>query len=483
MTSKVYAPNVHLFAFHLKTSQPTTLLWDKCNQIFSEKFGVTKQLEIEEKSGYRVDLLKDKTTDDVAFHFGSNVILDNTSLAVTGVATPVRIQDTYALALNLRRPELEQNQTQPTQPVPSSFLEKLNPAGCLMPEQIGSSLGQTLVLTVWYTQQKRWVPWKLLQNRQELRQLADECLRAFIPAQIPCPHFNQAGELFGSPIFEYGVYNQSEKYCHILVWIFWEPEASDKFIDYYSKFINLFCYRNKVIRAYQLNRQVYKVIKTEYQNIEEYFDNTFQNWPASQSLSQGELNKFKEEIKSVSQKALDYSRLLRDLEHYRLTITINAENYKRELTDISSKLPQDDLSFLETFFNDCRLFQEQIKSDLGYFGNGAGLLEQALSAIRARVEIEQAEREKRLQRSIALVGTGLAVSAISSQTAGKPVESIITQLDPKQSLDCPTAGFTPCLTYSFWFVLFHVGVGAIAALILNGIINLVSKDVTKGNRE
>ncbi|AOY81527.1 hypothetical protein BJP36_18030 [Moorena producens JHB] len=189
-------------------------------------------------------------------------------------------------------------------------------------------------------------------------------------------------------------------------------------------------------------------------------------------MSQGELNKFKDDIKSVSQKALDYSRLLRDLDHYRLTITINAENYKRELRDISGKLPQDDLSFLETFFNDCRLFQEQIQSDLGYFGNGAALLEQALSAIRARVDIDQAEREKRLERWIALVGTGLAVSGISSQTAGKPLESII---DPKQSLDCPKTGVTPCLTYSVVFVLFHVAVGAIAAFILNGIINLVSK--------
>ncbi|NEQ63668.1 MAG: hypothetical protein F6K53_42750, partial [Moorea sp. SIO4A1] len=193
MTSKVYAPNVHLFAFHLKTSQPTTLLWDKCNEIISQEFRVTKQLEIEEQSGYRVDLLKDKTTDDVALHFGSNVMLDNTSLAVTGVATPLRIQDTYALALNLRRPELEQNQTQPTQPVPSSFLEKLNPAGCLMPEEIGSSLGQTLLLTVWDREQKPWVPSNLLQHPQEIRKLADECLRAFIPAQIPCPHFNQEG--------------------------------------------------------------------------------------------------------------------------------------------------------------------------------------------------------------------------------------------------------------------------------------------------
>lgn len=482
MTSKVYAPNVHLFAFHLKNSEANNLLWDKCNEIISQKFGVTKQLEIEEIEGYRVDLLKDKTADDVAFHFESKVFLDDTSLPITGAATPLRIQDTYALALNLRRPELEENQKHPTQPVPSSFLERLNPSGCLMPDQISSSLGQTLLLTVWYTEEKRWLLWKLPQNRQELRKLADECLRAFIPAQIPCPNFNQEGELFGRPIFEYGVPSQPEKYCHILVWIFCEPEASEKFIDYYANFIDLFCYRNKVISAYQLSRKVYKVIKGEYEKIEQYFDQTFQNWPASKSLSQADLDKFKKEIQEVSQNALEYSRLLRDLDNYRLTIKINAQNYKRELRDISGKIPQDDLSFLETFFKEnCHLFQEQIQSDLGYVENGTGLQEKALNAIRVRVEIEQAERDKRLQQGIAIVGTGLAFSGISSQSPGKPVETILPQLYPqiypnKKSLDCPDAGLSPCLIYWSVFVLFHVGVGAIAALILWLIIRWRSGD-------
>ena len=69
MTRKIYAPNVHLFAFHLKDSNPSNLLWDKCNTFLSQRFGITKTLEIEEQQGYRVDLLKDKTDDNVALHF------------------------------------------------------------------------------------------------------------------------------------------------------------------------------------------------------------------------------------------------------------------------------------------------------------------------------------------------------------------------------------------------------------------------------
>ena len=61
MARKIYAPNVHLFAFHLKDRDTPNLLWDKCNHILSQRFGITKPLEIEEQPGYRVDLLKDKT--------------------------------------------------------------------------------------------------------------------------------------------------------------------------------------------------------------------------------------------------------------------------------------------------------------------------------------------------------------------------------------------------------------------------------------
>ncbi len=60
------------------------------------------------------------------------------------------------------------------------------------------------------------------------------------------------------------------------------------------------------------------------------------------------------------------------------------------------------------------------------------------------------------------------VTGISSQSPGKPVESMI-------ALDCPNASFTPCLGYSGLFMLFHVSIGAIAALVVGGFIWLVSK--------
>jgi hypothetical protein len=427
MSAKIYAPNVHLFAFHLKDNNQPNLLWDKCNHILSQKFGVTKQLEIEEYEGYRVDLLKDKTDDDVSLQFDSTVYLNGTPLPIDGLATPVRIHDSYVLVLNLRRPEKE-NQKK-TNPVELSFLELLNPSGCLMPNEIGASLGQTILLTVWYTPDKQWLPWKLPQNRQQLRELANNCLREFIPNNYPCPDFNQEGQLFGSPIFEYGVPTLEKDYCHVLVWVYCESETSEIFVKNYNNFVNLFHFLNKTVAAYHRSRKVYQVIRQDYQEIETYLNDIFQKMPVDKTLSEAELKQFKHYLKDIPQKYLSYSQLIRDLDHYRLTIEINAQNYRREIRDIQSQLPTEDISFLSRFFDeDYRLFNQQIQSDLGYFQHGSALLEKAMTAIQGRVEIEQADsfrqkeesdkmRDRNLQTTIAMLGVGLSAAGIGSSTA------------------------------------------------------------------
>ncbi len=466
MARKIYAPNVHLFAFHLKDSHPPNLLWDKCNTLLSQSFGVAKPLEIEEQAGYRVDLLKDKTDDDVALHFESKIFLDGTPLPIAGLATPLRIHDTYLLALNLRRPEFDENQKK-TNPLDLNVLELLNPSRCLMPSEISSSLGQTLLLTVWYTEEKQWLPWKSPQNRQELRELADNCLREFIPNQYHCPDFYREGQLFGSPIFEYGVPNQEKDYCHVLIWIFCEADTKDKFEAHYSTFVNLYCYLNKVVTAFKLSRMVHHVVCQEYQVIEPYINNIFQGMSVHKTLTPDKLNQFKEYLRDIPQKYLSYSQLIRDLDHYRLTIDTNAQNYKRELSDIESKLPAENLSFLSHFFDeDYRLFTEQIQSDLGYFQHGAGLLEKAMTAIQGRVNIDQAESDRSLQNTIAIVGVGLAAAAI-----GATVAPYVIPPEPRQAILPPfSTNHLHPLTQS---LLLSLVFGVAGAVVTKGVTYLV----------
>ncbi|MGB3508739.1 MAG: hypothetical protein WBA93_05755 [Microcoleaceae cyanobacterium] len=332
-----------------------------------------------------------------------------------------------------------------------------------MPKEIGSSLGQTLLLTVWYTEEKQWLPWKSLQNRQQLRELADNCLREFIPNEYFCPDFYREGQLFGSPIFEYGVPIQGNDYCHVLVWIFCEAETDNKFTDHYSSFVNLFCYLNKVVTAYKLSRKVHNVLRDEYLAIEPYIQEIFQGMPVDKNLTQKELNQFKEYLKDIPQRYLSYNQLIRDLDLYRLTIDINAQNYKREINNIQSQLPAENISFLSQFFDqDYRLFREQLQSDLGYFQHGATLLEKAMTAIQGRVDIEQAQSDRSFQNTIAIMGVGLTSTAV-----GATVAPYIFAQEPGKPLLLPFSSnhFHPLTLALFLSLVFGVAGAAFTVIV------------------
>lgn len=474
---KVYAPNVHLFAFHLVNEEDTQLLWRKCQKIFT-KFNIESNLNIESREGYRVDILKTTNPEDILLKLKSKITLDNEQLIITGIAYPLRLHDTYILCLNLRRPEQEitsSTEEEKTQPVSLQFFQSLNPDGCFLPQNIGSSLGQTLLLTAWYTPEKTWQLWNSTPNLQELRKLADQCLENYVDRHSPLPEFNQAGELFDSPIFEYGFPSQREGYCHVLVWIFCEPETERKFQDTYQNLINLFAYRSKIIQPYQDSRQLYQTIAQEYQNLDPYLDEIFQEMPVNKHLTEGELNQFKQYIKDISNRYRKYSKQIRYLDHYRLTIEINIKNYQRELNNIYSQFPGDNISFLETFVKeDCHLFIDQVQADLRYFKHGTELLEQALNAIRVRVEIDQADRDRiqqqdkeksdrKLQIALTAIGAGIAVGGIVAGSSGLVTEDnpIYFPWQPKASNQLHP--FT-------WFVIISIVCGLIAFVLMTLIV-------------
>ena len=473
---KVYAPNVHLLAFHLVKKEDAQLLWRKCQEIFT-KFNIESTLNIESRKGYRVDLLKRTNPEDILLELESEITLDNEQLKITGFAYPLRLHDTYILCLNLRRPEQEITslpEEEKTQPVSLQFFQSLNPDGCFLPQNIGSSLGQTLLLTLWYTPEFG----ESTSNPQELRNLADQCLENFVVPHIPLPEFNQAGELFNSPIFEYGFPSQREGYFHVLVWIFREPETDQKFQKTYQNLINLFAYRNKIIQAYKESRQVRQEIAEEYQKLAPYLDKIFQEMPVNKHLTEAELNQFKKYLKDIPTQQREYSNLIRGLDEYRLTIEINTHNYQRELNNISSKFTGNNISFLNTFVQeDCHLFQEQVQADLGYSKHGTELLEQALNAIRVRVEIDQADRnriqqqdkeksDRQLQIALTAIGAGIAVGGIVAGSSGQVTADnpIYFPWQPKASNQLHP--FT-------WFVIVSILCGLIAFVLMTLIVKFL----------
>ncbi|NEO76956.1 hypothetical protein [Moorena sp. SIO4G3] len=568
MSHKIYAPNIHLFAFHLRNvsssdsqadrDYDSKLLWHKCHDIFA-KFQIQQTLDLREVAeGSRIALLNGATKENILLPLEGKLSLNNDKkITITGQACPLQIYDSYALGLNIRIPERENNQK--TEDVDLTVFNDFNPDQCFLPSYINSSLGQILLLTA-------WLPQKEQQDSHLWKEIADQCVQNFLGEndQDNCPPLYQEGQLFDSPIFEYGIPDKSQDYGQIFVWLFLGEEvngnygarADENFCLFYQNFIDLFFYRQKVIRAYQISREVYSDAYQGYQEIKQIINETTghrleacattqtkdkttdhrleacattqsqdkttdhrleacattQSQDNQRSLSEAELLDFKKKLRILPKLDLNYSDWLRQLESYSLTMKINAHNYSEKLQQVKEKLPKDeDLSFLSVFEHKISpTYQEQIQINLSYFGHSSALLDKAISSIRGIVEIEQAERdralekalrdkeeadrarEKKLERWITSVGIGLAVSSISSQSDAKqPLEAILIELDLKGFLNCPKAEDQPCLSYSVVFVLFHiligvavgVGVGAIAvfaAFILDRIIHCWSKLSAKG---
>jgi hypothetical protein len=495
MTDRVYAPNIHLFAFHLKKSftpdgklpqQSPELLWQKCHEIFAQ-FEISPPLTLrtDNPPGYRVDLLKDAQdkgkvlTPKLSGKTPKNPTYpQQPQLDVACVVYPLQIGDSYALTLNLRRPQKPGDDA-----VDVARLHDFNPDRCFLPSFVESNLGQTLLLTA-------YLPKAETQHSQDsLTKLANECLLSFLREQnlTQIPPLYQAGQLFGSPIFEYGISGESHPYGHIIVWLFLSEETSRKFgRDAYFLLPDLFLYRNKIVKAYQNSRSDYNQAIEKSREIETSIGELKQA-PKNQTLATQDLEDLNTNIKCLLQLSLEYSQLVRNIEFYRNSIKINTYNYTEKLKQINNKLPNEDLSFLEEFSQiHAPHFQEQIQADLDYLVHASKLLDNAIATIRGIVEIDQAKHNKRqedrekkrdrnFQTTVFAVATGLSVGGIvisASSQVPDPAKN------PKLVMPgSPTASFLP-----HPFILWVVG-SIVSALVAAWIAGLVTQYWQKRTEE
>ncbi|WP_043937884.1 hypothetical protein [Planktothrix rubescens] len=479
MIEKVYAPNLHLFAFHLykvlrndgnnRVENPQKL-FDKCYQIL-EKLRFSERLNLAQYD----DEVSEKSKNSLIKIYGK---LPNSEIPIAGRIYPQCLHDSYAVAFNLRRPEQENGKK--TEEISLDFFREINRDQIFLPEFVNSSLGQTLLITA-------FIPEEFKQSSiEDLENLAQKCLEKFIPNNQQRPPLQNQGELFGSPIFEYDNLSQINidssdiHYCHILIWLFRENQSSEDFINCYSEFIDLFCYRNKVITAYQESLKQYEKAFKCYGEIEGEIKslNKFLNQEITDEsfLNEKDLKLLKQKLKILSQQDFTYSQTLRNLKHYRNTIAINSKNYQQTLKTIQRKLKEKSpinseqkLDFFLAFINeDSQYFQERIKDELNYFVEGSTLVDRAIASIRGIIEIDQTEnqlgheeRDKEnnydLQITILAVGTGMSAGGITGSSSGLLLNQYAT--------DYPVITFGISLTLSFIVALlsglFIFGIGKI----------------------
>ncbi|MCC3404770.1 MAG: hypothetical protein JGK17_04105 [Microcoleus sp. PH2017_10_PVI_O_A] len=457
--NRVGAPNVHLFAFHVwdilssgsisptnprqpalpPTSNPQHL-WEKCNEILQEKlhinaeFNDTNLYKTAQPPGRRVNLMIGKAVNNRgSLYLSKHISHENQEISLTGLAQPLRIDDSYALGFNLRVPE-KTNDTK-TPDVDISIFQRFNPDNCLLQNSVNSYFPQTLLLTAWLTEAQKAA---VQEDPNYIKSLGQLCLKSFISGEN-FPEFYREGELFGSPILEYGYPNYPDKFGQILIWFFESQTTGDIWDTYYSDFLDLCLYRNKVILAYKESRAYYLEIRKEYAQIDVDIESTFQYLQHDEAyqrqgkdsrLKKEELEYLESQTINMPPRAVKYARLLIEMEIRQNTIAINAKNYQNKLNQISLDIKArkiynnrdtknySDLSFLELFSKEtCPQFSEQIKADLGYFKYGTVALDKAMEAIRGVVAIAQADRDAKLEATIQTVGSALGLVGIVASVA------------------------------------------------------------------
>ncbi|MCT7994792.1 hypothetical protein [Laspinema olomoucense] len=444
ITPTVYAPNLHLFAFHLwrgLTGESDSLasnrqqLWQKADEIL-QGLGFTERLHIpgypnhsEEPPGAQINLHPHNQLELTGK-------LPNSDLTITGLLFAHRLYDSYSLTVNLRRPEQENQQK--TAEVPISFWRNLNTERLIfLPNFVQSSLGQSLLLTAFLPELDR------NKAAKDLQEFAYTCLNQIMPCdKITPPPLVKRGELFGSPIFEFGgqvldtnMEGETEVTPHLLIYLFRGKFSSGKFEAAYWQFINLFYYRNKVISAYRETRKLHQETYAIYTKLEkkvrsfkkELIENT-----TCWALTEVQLEQLKMVLKELAALDLEYARLLRNYKHCQNTISINTKNYQVTLEDIVKILPQhkervnpEDLDFFREFGTQTSgYFQSRISDELNYFVEGSNLSDKAIASIRGIVEIEQTQCDRRLEQQnetledqIQAVGVGIATGAIIASTS------------------------------------------------------------------
>ncbi|MBW4668356.1 MAG: hypothetical protein KME60_13245 [Cyanomargarita calcarea GSE-NOS-MK-12-04C] len=465
MTNKIHDPNVHLFAFDLHDSSIITInsgktnsgrpniyiswLWKICDNIISSalqknSFHLINYLDLAKKpTSFRValrdaDKIKifsrhKKTTDfyiSEAVPIAEQVPIDSQqTIAVKGFVYPVRIYNSFGLWLNLGFSKQEAESV--LDEVDIQSLRHLNPNNLFLAPNNRGVFGQTIIITARLTAND------LRKSNKELTEIADECLKAFFPENYNKPPLNRTGDLFGSPIFQYGTERDLPSSGSIFVSLFRGRTTYNKFYESRYKLFDLFFHRSQIITAFQKTTQVSKSLKSVYKQIVSDVNN-LRRLGNNKVLTEDDLNKFQNKLKKLPALAKKYEEVLARMSNYKHKIDNNIKKYNNLMEEICVPFQNEDVCFLKAFSDEnCPFYQEEIEAYIRYFQDGSSLIDKALASIRGQLAIEQAEQETRrqkkqeesdrnLQVTILAVSSIFGAGGIVSQIIGNKISSFST---------------------------------------------------------
>jgi hypothetical protein len=382
-------PSITLYAFHLRndggegykqTAKNADILWNNLADRVGDKFNFSELKSLRDRLICYQDGLYSPANENDSLNdqkllkpngktLKFQPLTQPDNLKLYGSILARRIHDTYTADLTL----YYQDAT-----IKVEDLKQLNPQGCLLPDRIQASLGQILLL---YAEPVVY---------DGYRSLADKCVRAFVGEGIePELKLTAAGELFGSPIFEY---DNPANNCHILVWLKQNPQTLDLATSTFNYYLtNLLCARSKILFSYNKAQESYGIGQQIASKLEKSLPQFTQI--EAEANREVKLANLKSLLAQIRLLVFDYSKELRHLREVSNTIEINAKSYAEAYVKIKSlAIAGDDLRFLQKFRSLCdRKYQSQIQKYLNYLMANQDLFEQTISTIRGMVEIEQVE--------------------------------------------------------------------------------------------
>ncbi len=330
------------------------------------------------------------------------------------------LDDSEGILARIGSPETDENKD-----IDIAALKDFNVNNLMLADSYEDWLGQTIFITY------KLPTYQPRTNKKYLRQIADECLKNLFPEASVHPPFYRDTELLGSPIFEYSsLKSQLQVFVYLV-----DDEIEEKLGQIIQPLFELFCYRHKITKAFLDSRKNYDLLKGQYAKIEGIIASLETKIPEFESnndvASQENVNtdesltSLKITLKQLLRESLDYERLLEYLEDFNNTINIHVYNYQEKLAQICDKW-QASTEHLTTFkfFIDRNspYFQRQIQGDLGYFKHGTDLIKIAVDLVAGIVDIEQAEIDRSLERTIQILGTGLGAGGIVVSAVANYVE-------------------------------------------------------------
>lgn len=339
----------------------------------------------------------------------SNFTTQSESYSLEGYYHPVRLGDTYGLLVDCSF----ESRTEP-QPAKCFDILKAEIERRLQGET--ATIGQSWIIS-------GWLPHPNTQNPEAI---AKDSYHSLIPHGSWQDDLEGKGKFLGATIYELRRYRlvikeettsiaslaDLQDNQHTLIILYPDKATAEIAARFYDDWLRLFCYRNKILWAYSQSRPLKQWIKHDFAAIKALVQSSDTN----QSLGR-DFSKIRHYLDKAQGILNRYTMKLDQLNVQAHTTEINLNNYQKRVNQIAKKAEElkearNDLKFLEKFSQAVTdKYLLQISKDAKNMELGLRLLEDTINAVRSRVELDKAERDRNFQDTVAVIGVGWTVGS------------------------------------------------------------------------